>query len=391
MPAVRTVVLTLIAVALSAPLSRLPACPFCSAPDLTLSERLAQADAAVLGEWRRGEKGEQGALGSTAYRVLRIVKDPADQFDKNRELVLNRYRPGKAGTLFLLTGTLSSGSTIQWDDPLQVTETSFQYIVEAPSPESPRQKRLEYFLKFLEYPDPVIAKDAYAEFAKAPYKDVVPLTDRLPRAKIRKWLTSSETPPNRIGLYGLMLGLCGNAKDVQLLKEIITEPADGYRQGIDGVIGGYLLLTGEDGLDLIDRTKLENTEIPFSETYAAMQSLRFLWTYAEGAIDKERLRASMRLLLDRPELADLVIADLARWKDWSVQDRLMDLYGTEGYNVPSVKRAIVRYMLVSTKDAPENGAEEPPEHVVRGKKYLETLRKRDPKLVRQTERFLFLN
>ncbi len=31
----------------------------------------------------------------------------------------------------------------------------------------------------------------------------------------------------------------------------------------------------------------------------------------------------MRMLLDRPELADLVIADLARWEDWSVQDKLM--------------------------------------------------------------------
>ena len=31
-------------------------------------------------------------------------------------------------------------------------------------------------------------------------------------------------------------------------------------------------------------------------------------------------------MLDRPQLADLVIPDLARWEDWSVMDRLVELF-----------------------------------------------------------------
>jgi hypothetical protein len=96
----------------------------------------------------------------------------------------------------------------------------------------------------------------------------------------------------------------------------------------------------------------------------------------------------MRLLLDRPELADLVIADLARWKDWSVQARLMELYGAEEYDIPSIKRAIIRYMLVSTRDKPKDAMKDPA-HVSAGKKYLAAIRTKDPKTVKDAERFFF--
>jgi hypothetical protein len=156
------------------------------------------------------------------------------------------------------------------------------------------------------------------------------------------------------------------------------------------VMAGYLLLTREKGLDVLDSAKLINTEVPFSETYAAMQALRFMWTYGDGAISKERLRQSMRLLLDRPELADLVIADLARWKDWSVQGRLMEVYDEEGYDIPSTRRAIVRYLLACTKDVPKGDNAEIPESAKQAQKHLETLRERDPKTVTDAERFFFI-
>ena len=124
----------------------------------------------------------------------------------------------------------------------------------------------------------------------------------------------------------MMLGLCGNADDAKLMEEKIVEQTDDFRLGVDGIMGGYLLLTGDKGLELIEKQKLTNSKAPFSETYAAMQALRFMWQYGDGRISVDRLRQSMRLLLDRPELADLVIADLSRMKDWSVQDKLMSLY-----------------------------------------------------------------
>ena len=88
-------------------------------------------------------------------------------------------------------------------------------------------------------------------------------------------------------------------------------------------------------------------------------------------------------------MADLVIADLARWKDWSVQERLMELYAAKEYDIPSIKRAIVHYMLASTKDKPKDAMKDP-SHVTVSKKHLATLRQKDPKTVKNAERFFFL-
>src|SRR5262249_40182699 len=140
------------------------------------------------------------------------------------------------------------------------------------------------------------------------------------------------------------------------LEDKIVEKTEDFRLGIDGIMGGYLLLTGDKGLEVLEKDKLENKQAPFSETYAAMQAIRFMWQYGDNRISPDRLRASMRVLLDRQELADLVIADLSRMKDWSVQDKLMSMYDDEG-NIPSVKRAIVRYMLSSTRDTGEKKQE----------------------------------
>jgi hypothetical protein len=372
--------------------STVQACPFCEAPSLTLSEQLAQADAAVLVQWVEGTKPTDKLAGSTVYEVKQIVRNHKDTVKVGDRITLRRYRASKVGDLFMLMG--SKGVSIDWGSPLEVTETGFNYISQAPSPEVPTTKRLEYFVRFLEYPDQMIGTDAYGEFANAPYKDITALADKLPTEKIRKWVTSKDTPATRLGLYGLMIGLCGNEEDAKAMAAKISEKTEDFRLGVDGLMSGYLLLTGEKGLDLIDKTKLSNRDVPFSETYAAMQALRFMWRYADGRIEKERLRQSMRILLDRPELTDLVIADLARWKDWSVQDRLMSIYGKDPYNIPSIKRAVVRYLLVCSKDVPEDATagenSELPEHVTKAREHVATLRKQDAKTVNEAERFFFL-
>lgn len=368
--------------------ARAEACPFCSAPTLTLSEQYAKADAAVVVQWASAKAPEKDQPGSTTYEIVQVLRDPQKAFKKGGSIKLDRHRMGKPGDLSLLLGT--KGETVEWGSPLDVTETMLNYVVQAPSPEAAGPKRLEYFMKFLEFSDQNIANDAYAEFANAPYKDIVQVAKSMPRDKIRKWLVSPDVSPTRLGLYGLMLGLCGDASDTSLMEKKITESSDDFRLGIDGVIGGYLLLAGDKGLAMIEEAKLKNKKVPFSETYAAMQALRFMWSYGSGKIAPERLRASMRVLIERPELTDLVVGDLARWKDWSIQQRLMQIYGTEEYNVPSIKRAIIRYMLASTKDVAQGGGMEAPQHVAAGTKYLQQLREKDPKLVSEVERFFLL-
>lgn len=367
------------------------ACPFCSAPSLTLSEQLGQADVTVLVQWAEASPMTEKSEGSTTYEVKQVVKNIGEKVKAGDRITLPRFRSGRKGDLFVLMG--SKGAMIDWGSPLEVTETSFNYMVQAPSTEAPATKRLEYFVRFLEFQDQMIANDAYGEFANAPYEDITKIKASLPREKILHFLTSKDTPATRLGLYGLLIGLCGRDEDVKTVEAKILEKSEDFRLGIDGIMSGYLLLTGSRGLDVLEQHKLRNRDVPFSETYAAMQALRFMWRYGEDRIEKDRLRASMRVLLDRPELADLVIADLARWKDWSVQDALMKMYGRDEYNIPSIKRAIVRYMLVCSKDVPEATAGETatePAHVTRARASLAELRQKDEKTVNEAERFFLL-
>ena len=381
---------------LAAGTARSLACPFCSAPSQTMAEQVAQADGVCLVEWTGGTQPADQDPGKSTYEILQIVKAPKDSIAKGDRVTLSRYRASKKGDLFLLMGTRSGkGNSIEWGSPTEVSESSFNYVAQAPTPEVPAQKRLMYFVKFLEFPDQLVANDAYAEFANAPYKDIAAIASHLPHKKIHEWLTRPETAQPRLGLYGMMLGLCGDDNDAKVLAEKISEKSADFRIGIDGMISGYLLLTGTNGLAHIDDWKFKDRKVAFSETYSAMMGLRFMWQYASGRIPNERLMQSMRILLERPELADLVIADLARWNDWSVQERLMKIYGEGEYNIPSIKRAIIRYMLTSTQaktaTADKSNSDINNQYVERGKKYLELLRKRDPKTVKEAERFFFVN
>ncbi|MEX0715112.1 MAG: hypothetical protein WD066_00925 [Planctomycetaceae bacterium] len=414
------------------------ACPYCPDPSITLSEQLAFSDAAVLVQWvsakkptdekvstleafdefsrravddgtadaDRDEKDSNSspsdAVGSTTYEVLRVARGEQDVVKKGDRITIVRHRPGQPGDLFLLLGT--KGIVVEWSTPVEITETGFNYLVQAPPLETPAAKRLEYFIKFLEYPDPLVANDAFQEFGNSSYKDVVPLAEKLSPDEVAGWIVSEDTTPTRLAFYGMLLGICGKEEHAELLKKRVFEETDEFRLGIDGLMSGYLLLAGEEGLELLEEEKIKphyveyvkpdgtverRNKVPFSETYATMGAIRFMWDYGDGRISAERLRQSMRSFLDRPDLADLVIADLARWKDWSVQDKLLAMYGAEEYDVGSVKRAIVRYFLVCAASAPKDDPN-PPAHVASARKHLVDLRARDPKIVQEAERFFFI-
>lgn len=361
------------------------ACPFCSAPTLTLSEQMDQSDAVLEVKFVSAAKGDNSSAGTSTFEVSKVVKAPTGTLKVGSEIELPGYREAQKGKTYLLTGTQTA--TIQWNSPMDVSKSAFNYIVNAPAPGRKYQERLPYFLKYLENSDDLIAGDAFGEFANAPFEEIAKLSGEFPQEKLRGWIESKKTAPTRLGLYGLMIGLAGNKKDALILHTKITEPTEDFRLGIDGIMSGYLLITGEKGLNEIVREKLQKKDIPFSETYAAMQALRFMWTYAPDRIPPEDLKRAMRVLLKRPDLADMVIADLARWQDWDVADEVVALYDNEDYAIPSIKRAIVRYLLVCEQSEKPQGDAEPSDHVKLARKTLAEIEEKDPKIYRDAKRF----
>ncbi len=387
----RSVFALLVALILGLASEKSYACPFCSAPGRTLSEQLQQADAALLVRVVSREQPNlaEKTTGRTVYEVIRDLRD-ADATNKPGDrITLSRFDETPAGTDRIL---LLGSKTIpgDWAPPVPITEAGIEYLSKMPAPEAEVTERLRYFVRFLESPDELIAQDAFGEFANADYKHIAAIAESFDAATVRGWIASPKTNTSRLALYGLLLGLSGDADDAEFLKGRIVQRSEQVQLGTEGLISGYLLLARDEGLAVVERTKLQNKACDRVEAYAAMQAVEFMWTYGAGAIGKDRLRAAMRTLLDRPALAELVIVDLGRWSDWSVSDRLMQLYSDAAYEDSRIKRAIVRYYLtaeISAKDSKAN----PPDHVLKARSHLAMLRQRDPETVTSAEESYYFN
>ena len=61
----------------------------------------------------------------------------------------------------------------------------------------------------------------------------------------------------------------------------------------------------------------------------------------------------MRLILDRAELADLVIPDLARWEDWTQIDKLSELFKSADEKSSWVRVPVINYLRACPLTAAE--------------------------------------
>lgn len=62
------------------------------------------------------------------------------------------------------------------------------------------------------------------------------------------------------------------------------------------------------------------------------------------AVPKESVLAALHHMLERPDLADLIIPDLARWEDWGQVDKLFSLYKNSDEKSSWVRVPVVTYL-----------------------------------------------
>jgi hypothetical protein len=89
----------------------------------------------------------------------------------------------------------------------------------------------------------------------------------------------------------------------------------------------------------------------------------------EEAIPRARLLEALHYMLDRPQLADLVIADLARWQDWAIMDRLVELFKNATDETSWVRVPVINYLQACP--------------LPKAKEYLVELAKLDPESVKK--------
>ena len=358
--------------------SSLWACPFCSGPTQTLAERYADSEVILVAKGVP-ESTAPGAKreASGRYEIISVLRDKSGQYKVGGTLTHDRTALPGTRTMFLgmVSKSESGKSESAWNELVDVNETVLKYIREAPGPK--QSDRLKYFERFLEHPELTIANDAYGEFANSKYEEIQPIARQMSPAKLRAWIENPKTPTMRFGLLGMLLGLCGSNADASILEKWVLEKEDKPTSGVDGMTYGYLLIRGEIGLDKLEREVLHNPTVSVGVISDRMIAIRCMWTYGDERVARERLCLTYHPLLKRPELAGTAVIDLARWKDWRVQDEVVALYGRPAFTRPREQMTIVKYLLESAKDIPE-GATEIPEHAAGALQHLECLRQSDP-------------
>jgi hypothetical protein len=350
----KSIAAAILAIVLVAGLSTtVAACPFCTALKPTLSQRRDDADMVCVGELT-GDAASASTANQQTWRIHQVLKG-RERFEQlpaatNKTLQLPRDASLKAGALGLLfaEATATDGSDELTWSVVPVNETSLSYFARSPKLRTATAERLPYFIPYLEHADPLLAEDAYLEFGHAPYDQVAKIAERLPQESFRRWLTDPEVTAERKGFYGLALGLARDEEvrrtNAEFLRGLVLMPADDFRAGFDGVLGGYLMAAGEPGLALIEERLLANPTAREGDVRHAMTALRFYREYGRE-ISAARLSRALRPLLARPEFAAMAIADLARWQDWDSLDQVAKLFGRDKYRDPSIEQAIVGYLL----------------------------------------------
>jgi hypothetical protein len=232
-----------------------------------------------------------------------------------------------------------------------------------------RTKTLLFYFDYLDHKDAEISNDAFREFAQATDPEIGQVGGQLAADKVRRWLQDPQTPADRLGLYGFLLGSCGGDQDASLLRSMLDKPTERTNGAIGGLLSGYIRLRPREGWKLADAL-LGDTRRPFIERYGVVGAVRLYHGWQPTETRAEVLRC-LDVLVNQGDLADLAIEDLRRWQLWDLTDDVLGQYRNTTHSAPIVRRAIVRYALSCPK--------------AEASRFVAEVRKQDPELVNDVE------
>ncbi|NOY42742.1 MAG: hypothetical protein GXP26_13020 [Planctomycetes bacterium] len=374
------------------------ACPFCSAASQTLSEELAAAEVAVIAKLVKTvpppsstaddpvglDSSTDPDSGKATFEILEVLRGEKTT-DGLKQIHVVYFGENEQDKSFMITGV--SGQAIDWTTPLPLSPRAVSYVKQLGSLPEKGVDRLKFFLQHFEDKDPLLAQDAYDEFARAPYGEIVAMTDHMDREQLRGWIEDSGVGPTRRRLYLTLLGVCGQESDIVMLEallrydyqqmkpgislmvakaglhgsvagvtmvdELVRADVRRKRQCLDALIAAYLKLKGPEGMPLVEQLFLSNPAAEYTHVYATIMALRFHGEES-NEIPRERLQAALRLVLENTEIADQVIPDLARWEDWSILDRLVTMFKASESGA-WIRQPVISYLLVAEEQPKDIG------------------------------------
>ena len=213
-----------------------------------------------------------------------------------------------------------------------------------------------------------IAEDAFLEFAKTSDADILAAKAVLAPAKLQRLLLDPKTPSSRLGVFAMMLGLCGGKDHAATLAAMLKRTDEAVRENYGGILAGYALLDPTAAWAEL-RAVIADGKRSFEQRYSALGGVKYLQANRAKECRAEVLVLYRGLIADA-EFGDLAIEDLRRWGWWDLTADVLKRFDAPAQPV-IVKKAVVRYALTCPDDA--------------AKRFLAAVRKSDPTLVEKVE------
>ena len=323
---------------------------FCGAVSATFTEEIDLSDMAVYAKLVKlapnaGTNAQTTGVDDVpraTFIVDKVLK--GEKFVKRDiEFQAIYFGEAKPGTKFLLYG--ASQPKPEWGTPIEMSPALEKYLDVVLALPEDRGERALAMQPYMLDEDSMVRQDAYNEFATTEYKDLQRVSKQFDLNQIRENLKNLDHEDSLLALNYTLLGICGGPEDLPMLEGRLLAKDDLERKRLDALLGCYLMLKGEAGLPLVEQQFVE-TDLKaqnFSRLYRVLLALRFHGDDGKS-VSKDKIAPVLRKFLDYPKYADLVIPDLARWQDWTVADRVMELYRDKENMAPFVRDPAAKYM-----------------------------------------------
>lgn len=352
-----------------------PACSLCgpwASTRQTLRMQHAAAGVVLHGQLKNPRFDPKTDNGFTDFHVGTVLKDDAARGGRST-ITVPRYLPviGNTPPDYLFFGTVTNG-TLDLSFGLPASPSVVDYLKAAAAiDDKDPARKLGYFFKHLDSPDPTIAADAFIEFARASDAEILKAAGQFDAARLRKLIADPNTPAERLGVFAFLLGACGGPADAAFLAGMLkpAAPSERTSAAFGGLLAGYVLLAPKEGWTFAVAV-LGDEKRAYSERLAALGTVRLFQATRPAECRAEVLKCCAALL-PHADLADQAIEDLRRWGWWDLTADVLAQFDRPSHAAPLVRRCIVRYAISCPK--PE------------AKAFVEAVRKRDPKLVKVVE------
>ena len=309
--------------------------------------------------------------GTTEFNIEKLMKsDPAVAADK--KIILAQYLPvfdpKSPPKWVMFFQSTKAGVTPYWGRELS-SSAALDFAAAVRNRAEQPDEMLRFAATYFDDADSVVADEAFLMFAKANDRSVARVAKQLTPATLRKLAKNPNIESERLSMFAYLLGACGNADDAELLRSLLAAKSSRHYKAYEGILAGYIALRPTEGWALTEQL-ITDPKTEFLVRYAAMRTLRFFYNARPEETGPQVMRG-WALALKQPDVADVAINDLRKFKRWEYTKQILALYDQPGSQSPIVRGSIERYAIACPS------AEARP--------LVEQLRKKNPELVKELE------